>query len=57
MMIINEKKEVHLDNPSLEELCQAVCDVRSDPSLNDFKIMIDGTDENTDSKRELCLSR
>lgn len=55
MIIIYEKKEIHLDNPSLEELCQTVCEIRSDHSLDNFKILIDGTDENTDIKREFCL--
>lgn len=56
MTIIYRKKEVHLSNPSLEELVEAVCNIRSNPSFDDFKIMIDGTDEETDSDRELCLS-
>lgn len=55
MTIIYEKKEVHLDNPSIEELCQAVCNVRSDSFFDDFKILIDGTDEDTDIKGKLCL--
>lgn len=56
MTIIYKKKEVHLNNPSLEELAEAVCKVRSNPSLDEFKIMINGTDEETDSERKLCLS-
>lgn len=49
MTIIYEKKEIHLDNPSLQELCDMVSMIRLDDSLDDFKILIDGTDEETDS--------
>jgi len=55
--IIYNKKEVHLDNPSLEELVKAVCEVRNNPSLDDFKIMIDGIDKNSDFEGQLCLSQ
>lgn len=51
MTIIYEKKEVHLDNPSLEELCESVSKIRSDHSLDDFKILIDGTNQNSDFER------
>lgn len=56
MTIIYERKEVHLYNPSLEELCQTVFDIRSDSTFDDFKILIDGTDENTNFKRKFQLS-
>ncbi len=56
MTIIYRKREIHLDNPSLEELCQTVCQIRSDPSFNDFKIMINGTNEETDLEGKFCLS-
>jgi hypothetical protein len=49
MTIIYEKKEIHLDNPSLHELCNMIYDIRLDSSLDDFKIIIDGTDKETDS--------
>lgn len=56
MTIIYKKKEIHLSNPSLEELIGAVSEIRSNPLLDDFKIMINGTDENTDTEGELYLS-
>lgn len=45
-----------MHNPSLEDLCQAVFDIRSDPAFEEFKILIDGTDENTDTEGEFQLS-
>jgi len=44
-----------LNNPSLEELCHLVSEIRSDESLDDFKIMIDGTDENSNIKGGLYI--
>ncbi len=55
MTIIYRKREVHLVNPSLEELVDAVCKIRANPDLDEFKILIDGTDENADSEREVYL--
>lgn len=58
MRIIYNKKEIHLCNPSLEEMDQAITfkEVLY-PQFHDFKIMIDGTDENGDTEGDLCLSK
>jgi hypothetical protein len=57
MTIIYDRKEVHLCNPSLEELAEAIEEIRSQPIFDDFKIMIDGFDENTVTEGELYLSK
>lgn len=57
MNIDYERKEVHLANPSLDELVWIVSDIRSKPELDEFKIMIDeDTDEKADSEWKFCLS-
>lgn len=57
MKINYERKEVHLANPSLDELVWIVSDIRSKPELDEFKIMIDeDTDEKADSEWKFCLS-
>lgn len=56
MKVLHDKKEVHLCNPTIEEMDETLEQIRSHPDLNDYKIMIDGTDENTTSEWELCLS-
>ena len=56
MTILQEKREVHFCNPSIEELCHGVEIIRNNPKYDDFKIMIDGFDENTIIEGGLCLS-
>lgn len=56
MTILQEKREVHFCNPSIEELCNGVEIIRNNPEYDDFKIMIDGFDENTIIEGGLCLS-
>lgn len=56
MTIIYKQKEIHLDNPSLEELVASVCNIRKQPQFDDFKIIINGTNENTDIEGEFYLS-
>lgn len=57
MTIIYKQKEIYLDNPSLEELVASVCSIREQPQFDDFKIIINGTDENTDTEGELYLPK
>ena len=56
MDIILEKKEVHFSNPSLEELADGLEYIRSKPEFDNFKVMIDGSDENTITTGKLPVS-
>jgi len=56
MVILLEKKEVHFNDISLEELAYAIENIRSNPEFDNFKIMIDGFDEETIGGGELCIS-
>lgn len=53
MRIYREKKEVHIVPLSIEKLAKLIEYIRSKPIYNDFKIMIDGFNENTTPKRTL----
>ena len=55
MKILKEKKEIHLENSSLDELCKQVLSIRDNDEFSEFKIMIDGTDEKTDFERGLSI--
>lgn len=56
MRIIHEKKEIHLCNPSIEELAEAIEKIRSRSVFDDYKIMIDGIDKNPIDERKIFLS-
>lgn len=45
MKVNYEKKEIHLCNPSIEEIVETLEARDMLPDFHDFKIMIDGLDE------------
>ena len=55
MRIIYKKKEVHICNPSIEELTETIEEIRSQSIFDEFKIMIDGFNENTITEGKLYL--
>ena len=55
MRIIYKKKEVHICNPSIEELTETIEEIRSQSIFDEFKIMIDGFNENTITEEKLYL--
>jgi len=57
MTILLQKKEVRFSNPTLEELAYGVEYVRSKPEFDNFKVVIDGFDENTTIERGIHISK
>lgn len=53
--VLMEKKEIYLTNPSLEELVKWIRYYRAISDFDDFKFMIDGTNEETDTSGELFI--
>lgn len=52
MIIISEKKEIHLKNLTLDELVSEIDRIRSNPKFDNFKIMIDGFNTEPNSEGE-----
>lgn len=57
MTILLQKKEVHFNNPSLNELAYGIEYIRSKPEFDNFKVMIDGFDEDTVIEGEIHISQ
>lgn len=55
MIINNESREVHVSPDSLHNLAMVINTIRANPLYDDYKIMIDGPDEDAATERDIRL--